>query len=393
MKARPSERISGIREYYFSTKLQEIAQLKAQGRPIINLGIGSPDQPPHQSVRDALIRESAKDDGHGYQSYYGIPELRRAFSGWYRDKYGVETKPDSQILPLIGSKEGIMHISMAFLDPGDEALVPNPGYPTYQSATTLAGGTNRLYNLTGDSGWLPDLDKLRRQDLSKVRLMWVNYPHMPTGARANHAFWEELVAFGNEQQILICHDNPYSFILNPDPQSILAIKGAWNCCLELNSLSKSHNMAGWRIGAIVGADHFLSEIIKFKSNMDSGMFRASQLAAVVALGLGEEWYAELNEMYRNRKEIAYRILEDLGCDYEKNQAGLFAWGRVPDSYEDGYALSDDLLYQADVFITPGGIFGDQGNQYIRISVCMEQEILERARQRVKQMLESKKSIT
>ena len=390
MKVRPSQRVSGVEEYYFSTKLKEIARLKSEGKPVINLGIGSPDQPPHAKVRKILSQEVLKDEGHGYQSYYGIPELRQAFSDWYMNRYGVSLDPGSEVLPLIGSKEGIMHISMSFLNSGDEVLVPNPGYPTYQAATRLAGGKNKLYALDEENGWLPDLERLSQEDLSKVRLMWVNYPHMPTGAQADPAFWSKLVSFGEEHNILICHDNPYSFILNPEPRSIFSVPGAWDCCLELNSLSKSHNMAGWRIGAVMGANKFLSEIIKFKSNMDSGMFRPLQLAAVEALRLGDDWYDDLNEVYRERKEIAYKILDDLGCDYERSQAGLFAWGKVPAIYKDGYTMSDELLYQSNVFITPGGIFGTQGEQYIRISICIEAKELEKARQRIKQLTETKK---
>lgn len=392
MKVRPSNRISEVKEYYFSRKLKEIARLKASGKPIINLGIGSPDKPPAPSVRSVFNQEVQKEEGHGYQSYYGIPELRRAFSDWYQKRYSVSVDADTEILPLIGSKEGIMHISMSFLNPGDEALVPDPGYPTYQSATALAGGEKRLYKLSADNGWMPDLEKLAQEDLSRVRLMWVNYPHMPTGAQPTTSFWEELVAFGDKHNILICHDNPYSFILNPEPRSIFSVPGARSCCLELNSLSKSHNMAGWRIGALVGGEEFLSEVIKFKSNMDSGMFRATQLAAAAALKLDDEWYEELNSMYRNRKEIAYQILEDLGCDFERNQAGLFAWGKVPSDYEDGYALSDELLYQSDVFITPGGIFGTQGDPYIRISICIENDQLDEARNRVKELIKTKNAV-
>lgn len=390
MRVRSSERISGVREYYFSAKLKEIARLKQEGKPIINLGIGSPDQPPHPKVREVLCTEAAREEGHGYQSYYGIPELRKAYSEWYDSKFGVRIDADQQVLPLIGSKEGIMHISMSFLNPGDEALVPNPGYPTYQSATALAGGVSRLYTLEESRGWLPDLVRLEQEDLSKVRLMWVNYPHMPTGARPHADFWRELVAFGQRNDILICHDNPYNFILNPEPQTVFSVEGAWDCCLELNSLSKSHNMAGWRIGAIVGDEKFLSQIIKFKSNMDSGMFRPVQMAAVAALGLDDQWYEDLNAMYRERKKIAYQILDELGCQYDENQAGLFAWGRVSGEYADGYALSDEMLYEADVFITPGGIFGSQGNDFIRISVCMSAEVLEEARSRIRQLIHAKK---
>lgn len=392
MRVDTAARVKTVKEYYFSTKLKEIAQLRGQGKPVINLGIGSPDLPPHESVRKVMAEESLKNEGHGYQSYAGIPELRTAFSDWYRDKYQVTVDPARQVMPLIGSKEGIMHISMTYLEEGDEVLVPDPGYPTYQSASRLSGAALRSYALTEENGWLPDLEKIAEQDLSRVKLMWVNYPHMPTGATADKTLWKALVDFGRKYQILICHDNPYSFILNPEPASIFSVPGAWECCLELNSLSKSHNMAGWRVGALVGDEKYLREIIKFKSNMDSGMFRSTQIAAVTALGLGDDWYDSLNQIYEKRKNIAYEILEILGCRFERNQAGLFVWGKVPVEYEDGYAMSDEALYEADVFITPGGIFGEGGQKYIRISVCMEEEVLDEARQRLVRVLENKNQV-
>jgi len=393
MKVDTAQRIHSVKEYYFSTKLREVAQLRKEGKPIINLGIGSPDLPPHISVREKMAEEIMKTEGHGYQSYAGIPELRKAFSDWYENKYSVQVDPEDEVLPLIGSKEGIMHISMAFLNPGDEVLVPNPGYPTYRSATMLAGGINRSYLLREENDWMPDLDQLQNEDLSKVKLMWVNYPHMPTGARGRDDLWEKLIKFGRNHDILICHDNPYNFILNPRPATIFSVPGARNYCLELNSLSKSHNMAGWRIGALVGDARYLKEVIKFKSNMDSGMNRAAQLAAVAALELGEDWYESLNELYQVRKEIAYEILEELGCHFQRDQAGLFAWGRVPATYKDGYALSDLVLYEADVFITPGGIFGSGGNDYIRISVCTEEEQLRNAHQRIKALINEKSAVS
>lgn len=389
MKVDTAQRIHSVKEYYFSAKLREVAQLRKEGKPIINLGIGSPDLPPHISVREKMAEEILKEEGHGYQSYAGIPELREAFSRWYEDRYSVAVDPTTEVLPMIGSKEAIMHISMSFLNPGDEVLVPDPGYPTYQSATMLAGGVNRPYRLTEEKGWLPDLDQLQKEDLSRVKIMWVNYPHMPTGARGHETLWKELVEFGKMNNILICHDNPYNFILNLHPATIFSVPDARDCCLELNSLSKSHNMAGWRIGALVGDVRYLKEVIKFKSNMDSGMNRAAQLAAAEALKLGEDWYGSLNTVYRKRKEIAYEILEELGCRYQKDQAGLFAWGRVPENFKDGYELSDLILYEADVFITPGGIFGSGGNDYIRISVCTKEEELRTAHRRIKVLIGQK----
>ncbi|GAA4311745.1 pyridoxal phosphate-dependent aminotransferase [Compostibacter hankyongensis] len=381
-----AKRLQHTSEYYFSRKLREIDTLKKQGKPIINLGIGSPDQPPHESVIRALQDRAAEPGNHAYQSYKGAPALRQAFAGWYQKYYGVDLDPETEILPLIGSKEGIMHICMTFLDEGDEVLVPNPGYPTYRSAVQLTGAVCVDYDLREENGWLPDLKALAAQDLSRVKLMWVNYPHMPTGARADKSFFAELVAFAREHDILLCHDNPYSFILNEQPASLLAVEGAKDVALELNSLSKSHNMAGWRIGMIGGRSDLLAEVLRFKSNMDSGMFLPLQLAAAKALGLDEQWYRSLNEMYAARRTQAYALLDNLDCCYDKGQSGLFVWARVPEHYADGYALSDELLYQADVFVTPGGIFGTNGNDYIRISLCCPSETLQEATRRIREKL-------
>jgi len=383
MQVPVSDRLTPIREYYFSSKLREIEELNKEGKKVINLGIGSPDQPPHPEVVRALHEAALRPDTHAYQSYKGAPQLRKAFAGWYARSYGVQLNPESEVLPLMGSKEGIVHISMTFLNKGDEVLVPNPGYPTYRSATLLAGGVPVDYDLDAAHGWKPDLDQLAKTDLSKVRLMWVNYPQMPTGALADRAFMEELVTFARTHHILICHDNPYSFILNEHPDSLLAIEGAKDVALELNSLSKSHNMAGWRIGVLVGRSDLITEVLRFKSNMDSGMFLPMQLAAARALELDEAWYREVNDVYRSRREKVYELLDMLGCSYEKGQSGMFLWAKVPGRYEDGYALSDEALYGARVFITPGGIFGSNGNGYIRVSLCRSVEVFDEAIARIK----------
>jgi aspartate/methionine/tyrosine aminotransferase len=311
--------------------------------------------------------------------------LRKAFADWYTTWYGVTLDPETEILPLIGSKEGIMHICMTYLEAGDEALVPNPGYPTYQSAVKLAGGTVRSYTLTEANGWFPDFDALEKEDLKRVKLMWVNYPHMPTGTAATEEVFEKLVAFGKKHGILICHDNPYSFILNDSPKSILAVPGAKDIVLELNSLSKAQNMAGWRVGILAGAKERINEVLTFKSNMDSGMFLPVQLAAATALGLGKEWYASLNKVYAARRTRVFAILDQLGCVYDKNQTGMFVWARIPEGYTDGYTLSDEVLYGANVFITPGGIFGKAGDGYVRISLCSTEEKLEQALFRIQQL--------
>ena len=377
---RTATRLEGIGEYYFSTKLREIEELNRQGKDVINLGIGSPDLPPHPSVVKALVEAAEKPNTHAYQSYKGAPALRKAIADWYLTWYGVTLDPNSEVLPLIGSKEGIMHICMTYLNEGDQALIPNPGYPTYSSAVRLAGGTPVPYALSARTGWAPDFTALEAQDLSRVRLMWVNYPHMPTGQRASSELFDRLVAFGRKHNILICHDNPYSFILNEHPQSLLATPGAKDVVLELNSLSKSANMAGWRVGMLCGASERINEVMRFKSNMDSGMFLPVQLAAAKALSLGQDWHDTLNSVYARRRELVFELLDLLHCPYDRDQVGLFVWAAAPGG--DGYALSDATLNGAAVFITPGGIFGSEGNAYIRVSLCCTEEKLTQAMERI-----------
>jgi len=366
-----AKRLDGIGEYYFSQKLREIDELNKQGKNVINLGIGSPDLPPHPDVIRVLQEESAKPNVHAYQSYKGSPVLRTAIAAWYKRWYDVELNPDTEILPLIGSKEGIMHICMTYLDEGDGALVPNPGYPTYRSAVKLAGGECVDYSLTLEGGWYPDFDELENlvRSHGRIKLMWVNYPHMPTGKLPDRGLFERLVAFGKKQGILICHDNPYSFILNDNPMSLLGVPGAKDVVVELNSLSKSQNMAGWRVGTLSGAKERIEEVLRFKSNMDSGMFLPLQLAAAKALSLGKEWYDSVNAVYRERRVKVFELLELLGCEFSKEQVGMFVWARIPAPYADGYALSDKVLYGCGVFITPGGIFGSAGKGYVRVSLC------------------------
>ena len=368
-----AKRLEGIGEYYFSQKLREIDELNKQGKNIINLGIGSPDLVPHPDVIKVLQEESSKPTTHAYQSYKGSPVLRNAIADWYKKWYGVSLQPESEILPLIGSKEGIMHICMTYLDEGDAVLIPDPGYPTYKAAATIAGAICIPYQLTAGFNWFPDFEAIEKNSLSKVKLMFVNYPHMPTGQLPVEAVFSQLVAFANKHGILLVHDNPYSFILNNKPMSMLATAGAADCVLELNSLSKSHNMAGWRVGMLCGAKNFIDDVMRFKSNMDSGMFLPLQLAAAKALTLGKEWHDAINKTYHRRREKVFELLDVLKCTYSKEQAGLFVWAAVPLSYKDGYALSDEVLYKAGVFITPGGIFGNAGNEYIRISLCCTEE--------------------
>ena len=382
LNIKTSKRLEGIGEYYFSKKLREIDELNKQGKDVINLGIGSPDLPPHPDVIAILQEESIKPNVHAYQNYKGTPVLRKAMSDWYRTWYGVELDANTDILPLIGSKEGIVHICMTYLDEGDVALVPNPGYPTYQSAVKLAGGTCRSYHLTAENHWYPDFEALEKMDLSKVKLMWVNYPHMPTGALPTREIFEKLVAFGKKHNILICHDNPYSFILNENPMSLLSVQGAMDVVLELNSLSKAQNMAGWRVGLLCGAKERINEVLTFKSNMDSGMFLPVQLAAAKALSLGREWYEDLNATYRERRKYVYALLDSLHAIYDPKQSGMFVWASIPDSYADGFAMSDDILERASVFITPGGIFGTEGKNYIRVSLCSTVEKLLDAAERI-----------
>lgn len=377
-----AKRLQHTEEYYFSKKLREIDEMNKAGAQVINLGIGSPDLPPHPSVVAALHENALLPDTHAYQGYKGIPALRLAMANWYQHFYQVTLNPDTEVLPLIGSKEGIMHICMTYLQEGDAALIPNPGYPTYRSAVQLSGATIVEYDLEEKNGWLPDLEALAKTDLSKVKLMWVNYPHMPTGARVNKTFAKALIAFAKQHQILICHDNPYSFILNEHPESLLQVEGAKEVVLELNSLSKSSNMAGWRVGMLCGKAEWINEVLRFKSNMDSGMFQPVQMAAVKALELGKEWYEELNSIYTGRREKVFALLQLLGCTFSKDQVGLFVWAKIPAGYADGFALSDEVLQKAHVFITPGGIFGSNGNGYIRVSLCKDEKVFEEAIQRI-----------
>lgn len=381
-----ASRLEGIGEYYFSQKLREIDEMNRKGDAVINLGIGSPDLPPHPDVIEVLRTESARPNVHMYQSYKGSPVLRKAISAWYQKWYQVSLDPETEILPLIGSKEGIMHICMTYLNPGDEVLVPNPGYPTYRSAVQLAGGTCVDYTLTAENNWQPDLEALEQNDLSKVKLMWVNYPQMPTGQLPDKALFEQLIAFGRKHRILICHDNPYSFILNDNPVSLLSVPGAKEVALELNSLSKSHNMAGWRIGMLVANEQRIQEVLRFKSNMDSGMYLPAQLAAAAALQVDESWYRQVNEAYRKRRELAGQLLNLTGSVFDPGQAGMFMWAAIPSTFESGYAFSDFFLHQAKVFLTPGGIFGSAGHQYIRISLCSPEEKINEAMQRIKAVI-------
>jgi aspartate/methionine/tyrosine aminotransferase len=377
-----AKRLDGIGEYYFSQKLREIDELNKQGKQIINLGIGSPDLPPHPDVIKTLQEESAKTNVHAYQSYKGSVVLRKAMSDWYKTWYNVELNADTEILPLIGSKEGIMHICMTYLNEGDEVLVPNPGYPTYRSAVKLAGAVSVNYDLKEENNYAPDFAALEASDLSKVKLMFVNYPQMPTGQLPDRKLFEQLVAFGKKTGILIIHDNPYSFILNEHPLSLLSIVGAKDCVLELNSLSKSQNMAGWRVGMLSGAKERIDEVLRFKSNMDSGMFLPLQLAAATALNLGKDWYDGVNAIYRERREKVFELLDLLDCVYSKDQAGMFVWAKIPAKYKTGYELSDEVLYNSNVFITPGGIFGNAGDGYIRVSLCAPVERFEEAIKRI-----------
>lgn len=366
-----STRLDGVGEYYFSKKLREIDNLRKEGKTIISLGIGSPDMPPHPSVMERLAAESSKPNTHGYQSYRGAEQLRVAFAEWYNRMFGVELNPDTEIMPLIGSKEGIMHIAMTYLNEGDRVLVPNPGYPTYTSAVTLAGGVATPYNLTAEGGWLPDFENI---DTQGVKLMIINYPHMPTGSVATLADLARIVDFCRKHSILLLNDNPYGFIRNNNPVSLLQVEGAMDIAMELNSLSKSHNMAGWRIGMLAASEQRITEILRFKSNMDSGMFLPLQLAAATALGLGEQWYKSLNDEYYAREELGKAIFDALGIEYAENQAGLFLWGRLPEG-ENCYDFCDRLLYDKGVFLTPGGIFGSEGNRYMRLSLCAPQQVL------------------
>ena len=391
MIIQPARRTASVREYYFSRKLREIDALNAtrqgRGEPrVINLGVGAPDGMPPQAAVDALVASAREPGNHAYQSYVGLPALREAFARWYARYYGVTLDPSCEIQPLVGSKEGILLISLAFVDPGDKVLVPDPGYPTYSSASRLVEAEIIPYDLREENGWWPDFDALERMDLSGVKLMWTNYPHMPTGAKASPQLYDRLVAFARAHGILVVNDNPYSFILNPDPGSILAAEGAAGCVLELNSLSKAHNMSGWRIGMVAGAKELIAEVLKVKSQMDSGMFKPLQLAAVEALSQGPEWFEALNREYARRRVEAGRIFDALCVRYDARSAGLFLWGRVPGEGDGersaGEALSDRILQEAGVFITPGFIFGKNGRAYVRISLCASVPVLQEARERI-----------
>jgi len=379
---KPARRTEQVQEYYFSQKLKQIEEMRKNGLQVINLGIGSPDMPPAPGVIEALAKASQQPGNHAYQSYIGIPALRSAFSHWYKKHFNVVLNPSDEILPLMGSKEGIMHISMAFVNKGDEVLIPNPGYPAYESATRLVGGKVRHYDLTEEQGWLPDLDQLETEGLENVKLMWINYPHMPSGAKGSGTLFVKLVAFAKRNRILLCNDNPYSFVLNTDTQSLLSVAGSKEIALELNSLSKSHNMAGWRIGMVAGNSEYIRAILRVKSNMDSGMFQPLQAAAVEALHAPESWYRELNSLYHNRREIAERIMNILECTFDPNQSGMFLWGKIPPEFETAEELSEQLLQDTNVFITPGFIFGSNGRRYIRISLCSKETLLAEALERI-----------
>lgn len=381
----PSNRVTQVKEYYFSKKLKEVAQLNAKGMDIISLGIGGPDRPPHKSVIDKLCGEAKKDNTHGYQPYVGLPALRKAYADWYARWYGVELNPANEIQPLIGSKEGILHISLAFVNPGDAVLVPNPGYPTYTSVSKLAEAEIIPYNLTQDNGWYPDFDELESLPLDKVKLMWVNYPNMPTGAPATKELYQKLVDFGKRHNIVIVNDNPYSFILNDNPISMLSVPGAKDIAIEMNSLSKSHNMAGWRMGMLASNAQFVEWILKVKSNIDSGQFRPAMEAAVEALSCDDEWYKDLNSVYAQRRKVAEAIMAELGCTFDESQRGLFLWGHIPESAESSEAFADNILYNARVFLTPGFIFGSNGERYIRISLCATEEKMKEALDRIKEI--------
>lgn len=366
---KPADRVGRVKEYYFARKLREIAGLNAKGLDIISLGIGGPDRMPDAEVIETLCEAARRPDTHSYQPFAGLPEMRRAMADWYHRSYGVEIDPATELLPLIGSKEGILHVSMAFLNQGDGVLVPNPGYPTYTSVSNLVGAEIFNYDLTADSGWQPDFDALEKLPLERIKLMWVNYPHMPTGTPASRELLERIVDFGRRHNIVIAHDNPYSFILNPEPMSIMQIPGAKDICIEMNSLSKSHNMAGWRVAMLTSNPEFVQWVVKVKSNVDSGQFKPVMLAATKALSLGREWHDALNAEYAERRKVAEQIMTKLGCSFDPTQRGLFLWGKLPKGETSAEKFCDNILYNNHVFITPGFIFGSNGEGYVRISLC------------------------
>ena len=379
MKA--AKRLDTVQEYYFSTKLREVARLAAAGKPIINMGIGSPDLQPPVKVLEAIQGSLMDVNAHKYQSYQGLPELRNAISSFYKDKFKVIANPDDEVLPLMGSKEGIMHISMAFLNEGDKVLIPNPGYPTYTSVTKLVGAVPLFYDLNASNNWQPNFEELEKQNLTDVKIMWVNYPHMPTGTKALKETFKKLIAFGNKHQILIINDNPYSFILNDTPMSILEVEGAKEIALELNSLSKTFNMAGWRVGMLLGNATHIKEVLKVKSNMDSGMFYGIQKGAIQALQLSDDWFLDQNKIYQERRDLIWQLADQLDCTYDRNSTGLFVWAKIPKGKK-ATEVTDAILYDKDIFITPGTVFGSQGEGYIRFSLCVTSAIIKKAISRI-----------
>ena len=388
----PAERLTLVSEYYFSRKLKEVAQMNAEGKDVISLAIGSPDMPPSEKTIDTLCDVARRPDTHGYQPTMGTPELRNAMAEFYKRWYGVELDPAKEIQPLIGSKEGILHVTLAFVNPGEEVLVPNPGYPTYTSLSKILGAKVVNYDLMEDNVWQPDFEQLEKMDLSKVKLMWTNYPNMPTGGNACMETYERLVDFARRHNIVVVNDNPYSFILNEKPISLLQVEGAKDCCIEFNSMSKSHNMPGWRVGMCASNPTFISWILKIKSNIDSGTFRGIQLAAASALSNEAEWHREANiETYARRRKYAEQIMDVLGCTYDPNQVGMFLWGRIPDSYSNCEELTERVLHEARVFITPGFIFGSKGERYIRISLCANERVFDAALHRVKSEIKELKN--
>ena len=376
-----ANRLNTVEEYYFSSKLREVRQLASEGKPIINMGIGSPDLQPPTAVLEAIQNSLLDAGAHKYQSYQGLPELRRAMADFYKNKYQVYSNPENEILPLMGSKEGIMHISMAFLNEGDGVLIPNPGYPTYTSVTNLLGAKSVFYNLSEKNDWQPNFEELEKLDLSNVKIMWVNYPHMPTGSNATFETLEKLVAFGKKHQILIINDNPYSFVLNKNPMSILSIEGAKEVALELNSLSKTFNMAGWRVGMVLGKASYINEVLKVKSNMDSGMFYGIQKGAIKALELSNEWFESQNVIYEERRKLIWQLAEKLNCTFDTNSTGLFVWAKIPEGKK-SEEVTDAILYNKDIFITPGTVFGSQGEGFIRFSLCVTSDVIREAISRI-----------
>lgn len=376
-----AKRLDTVEEYYFSHKLREVRNLQLAGKPVINMGIGSPDLDPPKAVLEAMQQSLFDAGAHKYQSYQGLPELRKAMANFYKEKYQVDSNPENEILPLMGSKEGIMHISMAFLNEGDGVLIPNPGYPTYTSVTNLLAAKPVFYNLSEENDWQPNFEELEKQDLSGVKIMWVNYPHMPTGTNATLETFEKLIAFGKKHQILIINDNPYSFVLNENPLSILRVEGAKEVALELNSLSKTFNMAGWRVGMVLGKASYLNEVLKVKSNMDSGMFYGIQKGAIKALEMSNEWFFEQNKIYEERRNLIWQLADKLDCTYEKDSTGLFVWAKIPEGKK-SEEVTDEILYKKDIFITPGTVFGSQGEGYIRFSLCVTSEIIKEAISRI-----------